>query len=60
MEFLINQRGDNSVEVDIGFIPQMEIEISRPSRLAVDGDVDLREFPLSVRFQPYLQIQCTV
>ena len=48
MEFLIKQSGHNSVEVDIGFVPQMELEASHPSMKAVDGDVDLRDIPLAV------------
>ena len=51
MEFLIKQYGDNSVEVDIGLVPQMELEASHPSMKAVDGDTDLREIPLAVSIQ---------
>ena len=48
MEFLIKQSGHNSVEVDIGFVPQLELEASHPSMKAVDGDADLRDIPLAV------------
>ena len=51
MEFLIKQGGGNSMEVDIGFIPQMELLASHPSVPAVDMGADIGEFPLAVSTQ---------
>ena len=60
MEFLIKQHGDNSVEVDIGFIPEMELEASRPSRPVFDGDADMRELPLGVSLGDILKFLSSI
>ncbi len=48
MEFLIKQQGENSVEVDIGFLPQMELVASGPSIPTIHNGADIRDIPLAV------------